>query len=199
MLIHFVSLPSSLQIAGWAGSGLLMTLAGYILVRKLLPLQNAHVHNGELGTMIAVVGIFYALIIATMLARAVNHFDASVEATRLEASVSASLYRAAAQGSPELARRVQKPLLRYLDTVVHNEWPKQISGMDVAQSAPDLAALSVALRDYLPDTPKQLSYLNLTQDQLNQLYVARHARLSDQDMTIPADIWGVNFVGEMTL
>jgi hypothetical protein len=199
MLIHFISLPSSLQFLGWAALGLLLTAAGYALVRALFPQENAHPHNGELGTIIAAVGIFFGLIIATMLAQAVNHFNASVEATNHEASLSASLYRTAAQGSPELAKRVQGPLLRYLENVTRNEWPRQSSGFAVARGSSDLADISRVLADYQPVTAKQLACLNLTQQQLAALYSARHARLANRNMTIPAAIWGVALIGEMTL
>ncbi|WP_169708729.1 DUF4239 domain-containing protein [Trinickia terrae] len=199
MLIKFISMPSGLQFVGWAGLGLLMTAAGHVLVRKLIQPPDTHAHNGELGTIIAVVGIFFGLIIATMLARAVSHFDAAVESASHEASLSAALYRDAAQGSPELAKRVQGPLLRYLESVVQTEWPRQSGGLDVAPESSSLAAISRALGDYQPDTPKQLAYLNMTQRQLDALYAARHARLANGDMTIPGEIWAVKLVGQMTL
>jgi ABC-type multidrug transport system fused ATPase/permease subunit len=199
MLIRFISLPSALQFLGWAGLGLLLTAAGYALVRMLFPQENAHPHNGELGTIIAAMGMFFGLIISTMLAQAVNHFNAAVEATNHEANLSASLYRMAAQASPELAKRVQGPLLRYLQKTTLDEWPKQSSGLPVARGSPDLADISRILGDYQPDTAKQLAYLNLTQQELAALYAARHARLSNRNMTIPIVIWGVTLMGEMTL
>jgi hypothetical protein len=199
MLIKFISMPSSLQFAGWAGMGLLMTAVGYALVRKLIPPRSTPAPNGELGTIMAVVGVFFGLVIATMLARAVNHFDASVDTAAREATVSASLYRVAAQGSPELAQRVRPPLRHYLQHVIQNEWPMQSRGLDVDPPSPELAAISRALGEFPVDSPKQLAYLNLTQRQLDDLYAARHARLANGDMTIPGEIWAVELIGEMTL
>lgn len=199
MLINFISLPSSLQIVAWSGFGVGMTFAGKMAVYKIAPRELAHAHNGEVGTIMAVGGVFYGLIIATMLVRAVTHFDAAVDATQHEATRAAAFYRASVEGSPELARRVQAPLLEYLRVVMRDEWPRQMRGLPIEPAAPQLAALSMVLRDYEPATPKQVAYLQQTQVELNQLYAARHARLANLDTTIPEEIWIINLLGELML
>ncbi|WP_322042428.1 hypothetical protein [Paraburkholderia sp. J67] len=199
VLIRFISIPSGLQFAGWAGLGLLMTAAGYGLARAVLRPREPHAQNGELGTIMAVVGVFFGLVIATMLARAVDHFDAAVKAVNREADAGAALYRVAAQGAPELARAVQAPLLQYLDHVVRIEWPRQSAGLDIAPESADLIDVSRAIGAFRPANPRELAWLEITERKLDDLFAARHARLVNTDLTIPIEIWVVDLLGELTL
>ncbi|WP_076098219.1 DUF4239 domain-containing protein [Chromobacterium subtsugae] len=199
MLLHFISLPSSAQIAAWAASGCLCATLVHLLLRKLAPDHVTQKQSDEVGVIIAVVGIFYGLIIAALLVRAINHFDASTDIVEREAELAGSLYRMSAQGLPSARQTVKDNLLAYLDAVVAREWPRQQGGEEVPSGSPELGRLSRALAGVRPADRREAEYLNLAQSQLNGLYASRHARLSDQAMTIPWDIWSVSLIGEVLL
>ncbi|WP_158020708.1 DUF4239 domain-containing protein [Chromobacterium sphagni] len=199
MLIHFISMPSALQIAAWASFGCLLAVLTHFLMRRLAPEHITEKQSDEVGVIIAVVGIFYGLIIAALLVRAISHFDNSMEIAEREAGLAASLYRMSAQGLPETNHKIQKGLQAYLDAVIHQEWRLQQQGEEVPVSSPQLGYLSKVLSAIHPAGHKEAEYLALAQDKLNELYVSRHARLFNQAMTIPWEIWTVSLIGEVLL
>ncbi|OLZ80628.1 hypothetical protein B0T49_11535 [Chromobacterium violaceum] len=199
MLLHFISLPSSAQIALWAAAGCACAALVHLLLRKLAPDHVTQKQSDEVGVIIAVVGIFYGLIIAALLVRAINHFDASSDIVEREAELAGSLYRMSAQGLPSARQPVKDNLLAYLDAIVSREWPLQQKGEEVPAGSPELGRLSRTLAAVRPADRREAEYLSLAQNQLNGLYASRHARLSDQAMTIPLDIWWVSLIGEVLL
>ncbi|VEB40608.1 Uncharacterised protein [Chromobacterium violaceum] len=86
------------------------------------------------------VGIFYGLIIAALLVRAINHFDASSDIVEREAELAGSLYRMSAQGLPSARQPVKDNLLAYLDAVVSREWPLQQKGKRCRPARPSWPA-----------------------------------------------------------
>lgn len=197
LLTEFADLSSAAQIAAWSGLALLMTAGGGLLLR---PLRLArHDENDELGIVIAVVGVFYALIVAALLMRAISHFDVASEAVVQESRLAASLYRVAANYAPDLAESLRPPLQGYLQSVVDQEAPAQAGGSLVAVESAPLAAIAAALRDYRPATERQIAGLQQASEQLEALYAARHARLCHQDMSVPPEAWAISLAGQMLI
>ncbi|MEN3812117.1 hypothetical protein ABD440_17100 [Chromobacterium piscinae] len=199
MLLHFISLPSSLQIAAWAASGCALAVAIHFFMRKLAPSHITQLQSAEVGVIIAVVGIFYGLIIAALLVRAIAHFDTSIEVAEREAGLAASLYRLSAQGLPGSRLKMQDGLRDYLDAVIQREWPLQQKGEAVPVSSPQLGRLSHILSTVYPANRKEAQYLALAQGALDELYASRHTRLFNQAMTIPWEIWCISLIGEVLL
>lgn len=199
MLIRFISLPSSVQIIAWAVFGALLTWLAYRLTRRWVPRHVVGSHSDELGIIIAVVGVFYGLIVAALLVRAITHFDAAVTVTEREAGLTAAVYRLSVDASPLLGAPVRRQLMSYLDRVTQDEWQRQGRGEAVSAGSSALGELSAELRRFTPADSRQSESLRLVQSTLVDLYDARHARLSLQDMTVPGEIWVVSLVGELLI
>ncbi|POZ63813.1 DUF4239 domain-containing protein [Chromobacterium alticapitis] len=199
MLLHFISMPSAMQIAAWASFGCLLAMLTHLLMRRLAPEHITEKQSDEVGVIIAVVGIFYGLIIAALLVRAIAHFDASMEIAEREASLASTLYRLSAQGLPEASHKVKTGLQSYLENVIRHEWPRQQKGEEVLVSSPALGHLSQTLSTIRPASHREAEYLTLAQNKLNELYASRHTRLFNQAMTIPWEIWTVSLIGEVLL
>ncbi|OHX15772.1 hypothetical protein BI343_17540 [Chromobacterium amazonense] len=198
LLDAFNALSSAKQIAAWSVLGLLITICGGLLLRPLRPWLE-HDKNDELGIIIAVVGVFYGLIIAALLMRAIAHFDIATEAVEQESRLSVALYRVAENGDTNLAARIKQPLLNYLNTIVVKEAPLQMSGQTLPVGTPELAQVSAALRGFQPATPRQVAAQQQASQQLEMLYAARHARLCHQEMTVPPEAWAISLIGEILI
>ncbi|POA97463.1 hypothetical protein C2134_16690 [Chromobacterium sinusclupearum] len=194
----FNALPSTTQIYVGSLHGLLLTACVGLLLRPLRPWLE-HDKNDELGVIIAVIGVFYGLIIAALLMRAIAHFDIASEAVEQEAQVSTSFYRAALNGDAALAPQLKPPLLNYLRTVVEKEAPQQMNGAILSMQSEELAQISAALRNIHPDTAGQLAAKQQASQQLESLYAARHARLSHQTMAVPPEAWIISLIGEVLI
>ncbi|MDE1714216.1 DUF4239 domain-containing protein (plasmid) [Chromobacterium amazonense] len=195
ILNAFATLPSTVQIAIWSLQGLALTAIIGGLLRPLRPWLE-HDKNDELGIIIAVVGVFYGLIIAALLMRAITHFDVASEAVERESRISASLYRVAVNGDAALAQRLKAPLLGYLQTVIEQEAPRQMHGKILPVETPELARVSAALQSFQPVSPGQAVVRQQASQQLEALYSARHDRLCHQEMTVPAETWAISLIGQ---
>ncbi|KUM03623.1 DUSAM domain-containing protein [Chromobacterium subtsugae] len=199
MLLQFISMPSAVQIAAWAATGCTLSIAIYFLMRTFIPHHITEQQSDEVGVIIAVVGIFYGLIIAALLVRAITHFDNSVEVAEREANQTNALYRLSAQGLPQITPRIGLGLQRYLMDVINKEWQLQQKGEDVPVASSALGQLSRILASVSPSNSKEMEYLRQAQNQLNDLYISRHSRLFNQSMTIPLEIWSICLIGEILL
>lgn len=138
------SLPTGFGIVIVCAALALMTLAGFLVTERLIPLTWRKNHNEFVGFGLSVVGVVYAVVLA-MSAVAVweNRRDADAVAHR-EANNLMFIALESYSLSASSGKVVRQSVSDYLHTVIDIEWPAQIDGA-ARKRAPDTEKLLVVL------------------------------------------------------
>lgn len=152
-------------------------------------------HNDVVGFIIAVVSVFYGLIIASVLVIAINRFDHGQQVVETEANLIGDVVRDVRTFSPDIEEPVRRLAARYLDDVVTKEWPAQQQGQRTMLGLATLAELTRQIRRYEPRNGAEAAfYANLVQT-LNKLYDARRERIFLSGAGIAGEVWAVTWAG----
>jgi hypothetical protein len=195
MLDYLFSAPSSVQITFHVVGFALLTYVLMLSIHRAIPVEVRRQHNDVIGFLIAVVAVFYGLIIASVLVIAINRFDHAGQAVDNEANLVGDVVRNARSISPQLDRPVSLLAWDYLDDVITKEWPAQIRGEKTTLGLKTLGRLAQAISQYEPRNQREAAfYVQLIQS-LNRLYDARRERIFLADEGIAGEVWLVTLAG----
>jgi hypothetical protein len=105
------------------GGGLALALGGLVLVRRRMPAEKLKPQHEVAGYIVAVVGVMYAVLVASVVVMAWTQFDATRRDVEHEAGAVANLIRVA-EGLPAAERlRLELAIAAYVKNVLEDEWP----------------------------------------------------------------------------
>jgi hypothetical protein len=195
MLDYLLAAPSSVQIAFHVVGFVLLTYVLMLWIHRAIPVEVRRQHNEVIGFLIAVVAVFYGLIIASVLVIAINRFDHAERAVENEANLIGDVVRNARSISPQIDGPVSLLAGGYLDDVITKEWPAQIRGEKTTLGLKTLTRLAQAISQYEPRNQREVAfYVQLIQT-LNKLYDARRERIFLADEGIAGEVWFVTLAG----
>jgi hypothetical protein len=195
MLKLLAALPTYLQIGTWAGAAILLTYLLMVLIHRLIPFDVRHEHNDVIGFIIAVISVFYGLVMASVLVIAVNRFDHAQQVVEREANLIGDVVRNARTISPQLDKAVTGLAIKYLDDVISNEWPTQKQGQTTLVGLQTLTEIDQALSRYEPRNRHESAYYSTVLQQLNELHDFRRERIFLAAEKIDPEIWAVSLAG----
>jgi hypothetical protein len=199
LLIDFISLPSWAQILIWAAGGLVLSSVVTTAVRSITSAEFRAEHNDETGVIVAIVGVFYGLVVTALLVKAVTHFDSAKAVVEREANFVDAVVRQAAATSPELGKATRDFMLRYLQQTTELEWPQLQQGHHTDVTTTTLDSLSALVGCFAPADDKQrITYSSLLTD-LDHLYEARRERSFRLHNEVSIELWTVSLAGECGL
>jgi hypothetical protein len=105
------------------GAATLLAMAGPILVRRRLSLDQLKLNNEVAGFMFATVGVFYAVLLAFAVIIAWERFSKAEDTAAQEAGAAATLYRLADGIGGDPGAALRDSLTRYVRAVITDEWP----------------------------------------------------------------------------
>lgn len=194
MFDSLAALPSYLQIVIWVIAAVVLT---YLLMRsihRVLPLEIRQ-QNEVVGFMVAVMAVFYALIVSSVLIIAITHFDGARKIVETEANLVGDVWRNARSISPQVEVPVTNLVKQYLDDVVTREWPLQKQGKKTTLGLQTLTTLNQIVSQYEPQNHRESAYYSALLRKLNDLYDARRERIFRADEGIASEIWVVTLAG----
>jgi hypothetical protein len=156
-------------------------------------------HNDVIGFIIAVVGVFYGLIIASVLVIAINRFDHGEQVVENEANLIGDVVRNARTLAPEIAGPVRQLATRYLDDVITKEWPAQKQGEPTILGLKTLAELTAQISRYEPRNRSEAAFYATLIQALNKLYDARRERIFLVGEGIAGEVWAVTWAGAVLI
>lgn len=195
MLNSLSALPSLAQITAWVVIGILMTYLLMMLIHRVIPFTVRHKHNEVVGFVIAVVGVFYALIMASVLVIAINHFDRTQDVVEKEANLVGDVVRHAKAISPQIAVPVAELAKKYLEEIIAKEWPAQKEGKKTVFGLQTLTELSLFISGYTPRDQRESAYYSMIIQKMTELYDVRRDRIFRADEGIAWEIWAVTLAG----
>jgi multisubunit Na+/H+ antiporter MnhB subunit len=195
MLNYLSAFPSPVQIAIHVIGFVALTYILMLAIHRALSFELRRQHNDVIGFIIAVVAVFYGLIIASVLIICINRFDHGQQAVEDEANLIADVVRNATAISPQVANPVTQLAVRYLDEVVTKEWPAQVKGQRIILRLKTLHEITLAISRYEPRNQREATfYLHLIQT-LDKLYDARRQRIFLAGEKLAGEVWVVTLAG----
>ncbi|MGZ5202612.1 MAG: bestrophin-like domain, partial [Telluria sp.] len=154
-------------------------------------------HNEVIGFLIAVMAVFYGLIIASLLVIAINRFDHALQLSENESNVVADVVRNARATSPQLDKPVRILATRYLDHIAQVEWPAQRRGQKNPTVIPVLVELFEVVSAYTPRDAREATFYQQLLQAMTRLYDLRKERIFIADEGISETVWIVTLAGSV--
>jgi Protein of unknown function (DUF4239) len=166
-----------------------------LITRRAFGVDRLKLNNEVAGFKFAVVGVFYAVLLAFVVIAVWEEFRNTETAVRNEAKAAVNLHRVSFALPIEGGAEIRKHLLDYANDVREKEWPTMAVGEPSDVVVKDLDRLSRAIFDVKPQSWQELA---LYQDALRLLAVItdnRNERLDSADGSMPKILWFVLIVG----
>jgi hypothetical protein len=199
MLSYLSDMPTFLQIVIHVIGFVALTYFLMRWIHRLLSYEVRRQHNDVIGFIIAVVGVFYGLIIASVLVIAINRFDHGQRVVESEANLIGDVVRDAGTLSPHIGGPVRQLAARYLDDVITKEWPAQKRGEPTVLGLKTLAELTRQIRSYEPGNRSEAVFYAMLIQTLNKLYDARRERIFLAGEGIAGEVWAVTWAGAVLI
>jgi Protein of unknown function (DUF4239) len=173
----------------------LIAMAGPVLIRQRVALEQLSNNNEVAGFKFAVVGVLYAVLLAFAVIVVWEKFSDSENQVAQEAGAAATIYRLA-EGIPTSAGAVlQQRLTDYLELAISDDWPAMATDHGSPAVTKALDELYGAVLQFSPSDARSSDLLTEVLHQLDQLTQARRERLVAATGTVPNVLWFVLFGG----
>ena len=166
-----------------------------LVTRLLYGVDRLSLNNEVAGFKFAVIGVFYAVMLAFVVIAVWEEFRKTEAAVRDEAKAVVDLHRVTFALPVEGGAEIREHLIAYTKDVREHEWPTMAVGEPSDVVVKDLDQLSQAIFGVNPATSQELA---LYQDALRLLALMtdnRNERLDSADGSVPRVLWFVLIVG----
>ena len=195
-LIQFMN-----EVPVWVAA-LLLTAAAEIYsvglmlaTRTIYGVDRLSLNNEVAGFKFAVIGVFYAVMLAFVVIAVWEDFTKTEAAVRDEAKAVVDLHRITFALPVEGGAEIRDHLVAYINDVRKHEWQTMAVGKPSDVVIKDLDQLSQAIFKVSPQSQQELA---LYQEALRLLAVVtdnRNERLDSSDGSMPGILWFVLIVG----
>ena len=163
--------------------------------RLLYGVDRLSLNNEVAGFKFAVIGVFYAVLLAFVVVAVWEEFRQTESAVRDEAKAAVDLYRVTLALPDKLGSEIREPLLTYVKDVPEYEWPTMGLGLPSDVVIKDLAQLNKAILNANPETRQQLALYQDALRLLARITDNRTERLDSADGSMPGILWFVLIFG----
>ena len=176
--------------------GLAVYAMGLMLVTRMLyGVDRLSLNNEVAGFKFAVIGVFYAVLLAFVVIAVWEEFRQTEASVRNEAKAAIDLHRVTFALPAEAGTEIRKHLIAYTKDVREHEWPTMAVGEPSDIVVKDLDRLSKSVFNVNPASWQELA---LYQDALRLLAVMtdnRNERLDSANGSMPGILWFALIVG----
>lgn len=182
------------------GAAVAGSVAGLLLVRRLVPAAALQAHHDVAAAKFQVIGTLYAVLLAFVVVVVWQQFQAASANVDMEAAKLSDLYRDAEE-YPETDRvRLRRQLRAYAEAVVADEWGAMARGGESTRAWIEYDALWKVYRALHPRDVTEVATAIETLDRMNELGEARNLRLLHSRASIHPVLWaGLIGVGVLTI
>lgn len=173
----------------------IMSVAGLLVVRRLVPHHKLKLHNDVAGPIFATLGVVYAVLLAFVVVIVWESFDKSKLNVEKEANCISDLYMDAEVFSADFKTEVRGLLTEYTDVIVKKEWPAMAKGDSSPEANTVLKKIWVLYSWYSPKTEAERSFFDESVNKLNELGELRRLRLMDAKTGVEPLLWFVLITG----
>lgn len=173
------------------------TVVGVEVISRLDKLDTRRAHNDIVGFISAIIGVIYAVLLASVAIMASENYDKAKMVVTREASMLGDIQRIA-QGLPaEVGKNIRDAARAYGETVIREEWPAMRQGKVPTQAWPEMARLQGFAIHYEPATMGQQNLHMQLLAQVSDLLDVRRERIFYSEDSIEPMVWWVVILGTM--
>src|SRR5829696_8242527 len=167
----------------------LVSVAGLVLVQRMVPVELRKQHNDVAGFIYAVLGIAYAVLLGLVVVAAWEQFQTARNTTEREASELAEVFWLGHRLPEAEGHRLQELARSYARVVMDEEWPLIARGGSSPRAWELMDEIRLTIQNMNPDTEAEqvLYYQGL--ERVYDLADARRDRLLDAREGIPPILW----------
>ena len=197
-LIHLIH-----DVPLWVIAGLLIVAAclyaiGLMLGARLLyGVDRLSLNNEVAGFKFAVIGVFYAVLLAFVVVAVWEEFRQTEAAIRDEAKAAVDLHQVSLALPDETGAKIREHLIAYTKNVREHEWRTMAFGEPSDIVIKDIAALSKAVVSVNPATSQEQALYQDALRLLARLTDNRNERLDSADGSVPGILWFVLILGAL--
>lgn len=166
-----------------------------LLSRYVYGVSRLSLNNEVAGFKFAVVGVFYAVMLAFVVVAVWEDYSKTEDAVRNEAKAAVDLYRVAFALPEESRADIQKSVIRYVQDVRRDSWSAMAVGKPSEVVSKDLKKLSAAIFGVKPHDDRQFALYFHALNLLTVITDNRNERLDSADGSVPRILWFVLIVG----
>jgi len=176
------------------------SVAGLLVVRRLVRVTPLLAHHDVASANFQVIGTLYAVLLAFVVVTVWQQFQAARDNVDLEAIKLRDLFRDAAE-YPEAERvRLRHQLRAYAEAVVSDEWPAMARGTESQQAWQEYDKLWEVYRELRPSDVTGVPVAIETLQRMNELGETRNLRLLHSRASIHPILWfGLIAIGVLSI
>ncbi len=197
MLVNWIyGVPSWVMASAVVALIVGLSLIGLVIASRVLHLDVRRKHNEFAGFNSALVGVFFAVLLAFIAVAAWESFGKAGDTAEREASLAGDLWRDAFAMPEPVRTQLLGDMHDYVEIVLTKEWPAMASGAPFGDAgwAP-LIRFHQALTGIRTSDPMQVAMITETLTRLNSLYDARRQRILASEDHIEPMVWAVVLLG----
>lgn len=169
---------------------------GLMLATRLLyGLDRLALNNEVAGFKFAVIGVFYAVLLAFIVVAVWEDFRETESTVRDEAKAAVDLHRVTFALPGEAGADIREHLIAYTKDVREHEWPTMALGEPSDIVAKDLDRLTKAVFSVNPATSQEMALYQDGLRLLARITDNRNERLDSADGSVPGILWFVLIAG----
>ena len=173
----------------------LVSVAGLVLVQRLVPIELRKQHNEVAGFIYAVLGIAYAVLLGLVVVASWEQYQTARNTTEREASELAELFWLGHRLPEAEGHRLQELARSYARVVVDEEWLLMARGDSSPRAWALIDEIRLTVQDMNPDTEAGQVLYDQGLERVHDLADARRDRLLEAREGIPPILWVALVVG----
>ena len=172
------------------GATVLLSIAGTLLVRRLIGVEVLERHNEVAGFIYAVIGVVYAVLLGFAAITVWERYDRAQASVEQEANDLADLYRNAETFPSDVRIKLKDQIHDYVRLTVQKEWPSMAVGKSRAEVWDAYIQLWRTYYQFSPGTDQEKTWYSQSLTKLNDLGDQRRMRLlSGRVGSVPVMMW----------
>jgi hypothetical protein len=174
---------------------ILASIGGLLLVRRLIDRQQLKDNHQVTDPVMATVGMLFAILLGFMVANAMTRFEECRLNVQAESGSAGDLFRLA-RGLPNPTKSgVMVDCLKYIDSVVDEEWPLMASEKMSDKTQTIYSDIWSQVTAYEPKTQGQSNLHQSLVASMTRLGECRRARAAQIQSHMPLVLWFVVGIG----
>ena len=174
---------------------MLVSVAGLVMVQRLVSTELRKQHNDVAGFIYAVLGIAYAVLLGLVLVAVWEQFQVASNTAEREADELAEIFWLGHRLPPAEGHRLQELSRSYARVVVDEEWPMLARGESSPRAWALIDEIRLTLQNQDPHTQAEQVLYDQGLERIHDLADARRDRLVEAREGIPLMLWVVLVVG----
>jgi hypothetical protein len=172
------------------GGTVLLSIAGTLLVRRLVGVEVLERHNEVAGFIYAVLGVVYAVLLGFAAITVWERYDRAQASVAQEANDLADLYRDAQTFPSDTRAKLGSQIRDYVRLTVEKEWPAMADGKSSPEVWDAYLRLWRTYYQFAPGTDQERTWYSQSLTKLNDLGDQRRMRLLMSRIgSVPAMMW----------